>query len=121
MYNLESLWLNEDGKCRLNAFHVKCSRHICRIAPSYFPRVPNTEIYKLTNQTFVSIVLKRQQIKLYCSIVALPENDVVRKLTCEPNPAYPRVWDGARKCARPKQQWASGVYRMAIAMGSFLY
>ena len=36
MYNLESLWLNEDGKCRLNAFHVKCLRHICRIAPSYF-------------------------------------------------------------------------------------
>ena len=65
MYNLESLWLNEDGKCRLNTFHVKCLRHICRIAPSYFSRVPNAEIYKLSGNKSSYIV----QLRLYLKAI----------------------------------------------------
>ena len=48
LYNLESLWVNQDVKCRLDAFHAKGLCQICRIAPSFISRVTNLEIYKLT-------------------------------------------------------------------------
>ena len=41
IYNLESIWLNADGINRLNAFHFRYLRHICRIQPSFISRVPN--------------------------------------------------------------------------------
>ena len=55
--------------------------------------------------------------KLYQSITELPENDVMRKLTCAPNSIYPKVWDHNRKRGRPKQQWAPCVFKLAIQMG----
>ena len=117
LYNLESLWLNQDGKCRLNAFHVKCLRQICRIAPSFISRVPNAEVYKLTGGILLSTLLETQQVKLYRSIVHMPENSVIRQFISEPNSVHPKVWDANRKRGRPKQQWVAGVFRMAMMQG----
>ena len=81
MYNLESIWINQDGLNRINSFHVRGLRQICRIAPSFISRVPNSEIYALCGESLLSMVLHKRQTKLYQSITELPENDVMRKLT----------------------------------------
>ena len=102
LYNLESIWVNQDGLSRINAFHVRCLRKLCRIAPSFYSRVRNSEIYELCGDTVLSTLLRARQIKLYQSITELPENDIMRKLTCEPNSVFPKIWDGDRKRGRPK-------------------
>ena len=118
LYICKSIWINQDGLSRINAFHVKCLRQICRIAPSYFSRVPNSEIYELCGDTLLSVLLHKRQIELYQSITELPENNIMRKLTCMPNSVHPKIWDGDRKRGRPKQQWAPCVFKLSIQMGT---
>ena len=120
MFNLESIWINQDGLNKINSFHVRCLRQICRIAPSFISRVPNSEIYALCGESFLSRVLHKRQTMLYQSITELPENDVMRKLTCVPNSVYPKVWDNNRKRGRPKQQWAPCVFKLALQMGTIV-
>ena len=120
MYNLESIWINQDSLNRINSFHVRCLRQICRIDPSFISRMPNSEIYALCGEPLLSMVLHKRQTKLYQSITELSENDVMRKLTCAPNSVYPKVWDHNRKRGRPKQQWAPCVFKLAIQMGTIV-
>ena len=50
MYNLETLWLLKADISRLDAFHVKCLRCICRIPHSYVSRVQNDTVLDLCAQ-----------------------------------------------------------------------
>ena len=82
--------------------------------------MPNTEDYEVTGESLLSTVLEQRQVKSYCAITALPENSVMRKLMCDAYSVHPKVWDGDRKRGGPKQQWASGVFKMAVAVGSII-
>ena len=117
MYNLESLWINADGLCRLNAFHARCLRHICRIQPSFISKVNNEEVYERSGETLLSTFLHKVQVKLYTKIAQLPWDDIMRKLTCEPNSNRAKVWDYNRKRGRPKHQWTPSFFKLAVATG----
>ena len=47
LYNLETLWLFKADISRLDAFHVKCLRCICKIPHSYISRVSNDTVFKV--------------------------------------------------------------------------
>ena len=115
LYNLESLWLIQRDRHRLDSFHVQCLRRICRVPCAYVSRVSNQDIIDRTGQDTLSERLAKQQIKMYTSITQLPESDVLRKLTCEPNAETPRVWNQRRRRGRPKQQWAHCVHALKRA------
>jgi hypothetical protein len=48
-------------------------------------------------------------VRLYKEIVLLPEQHILRQLTCEPGSSRPRRWSVKRRAGRPKQQWAACV------------
>ena len=111
LYNLESLWLLQADLQRLNAFHVKCLRKIYNIACSYESRVSNAEVLRISNQPALTETLQERQAKLYRQTASLSEDHVLRQVTCERGSDRPRKWCGKRRPGRPKQQWATCVYR----------
>ena len=110
MYNLESLWLLQADVHRLDAFHVKCLRVICRIPCSYISRITNQHVLEVAGQHPLSELLRDRQQKLYRQIAQSPETSLLKKLTCEPGSDLPRRWAGKRRRGRPKQQWAACVF-----------
>ena len=63
MYSLESLWLLEGDRARLDAFQCFCLRKIVRIAPSFISRVSNADVLHIAHQICYSL----ETGKSYCS------------------------------------------------------
>ena len=72
LYSLESLWLLQKDKRRVNSFQCSCLRRIAKIQPSFISRVSNDEVFNLTKQEKISATLEKRQIRLYQKIQALP-------------------------------------------------
>ena len=111
-YNLETLWLLKADLSRLDAFHIKCLRRICKIPPSFVSRVSNDNVLAVSGQIKCSVLLHHRQIHLYKKIAGLPSDDIIRMLVCEPDSDSPRRWLQKRKRGRPKLQWPKCIFQM---------
>ena len=80
MYSLESLWLLQADKDRLNAFQCMCLRRILRIPHSFVSRVSNAVVYERAQQVKFSVTLEARQIRLYGKIQMMPFNAPIRQL-----------------------------------------
>ena len=112
MYNLETLWLLQADKQRLDAFHCKCLRLIIGILPSYFSRVSNVAVLEQAGEHVLSKDLEKHQVNLFDKIVTLHSSSPLRERVLTPGTSEPRKWTDARKRGRPKQQWAACVHRL---------
>ena len=111
-YNLETLWLLKADLSRLDAFHIKCLRRICKIPPSFISRVSNDTVLAISAQDRCSTMLQKRQMHLYKKIASLPSSSLIRMLVCECASDNPKRWSQKRKRGRPKIQWASSVFQM---------
>ena len=80
LYNLEKLWLLKADINRLDAFHVKCLRRICRIPYSHIFRVRNDAVLNLCTQQPLHILLHKRQVHLYEKISEMPEEHLLKIL-----------------------------------------
>ena len=112
LYNMETLWLLQADRQRIDSFDVQCLRRICRIPHAYFSRVSNASVLGLTRRRPLSETLIQRQISLYMKIANSPADDLLRRLTCESASDSPRVWNTTRRRGRPKQQWAHSIYNL---------
>ena len=97
MYCLDSLWLLQADRHRLDAFHTKCLRRILNIPCSYISRALNESVLKSARQDRVSVLLEHRQNVLFNKIVASPENDILRRVTLQPVSDCPRTWASSRR------------------------
>ena len=119
LYNLESVWLLQDDCRRLDSFHVKCLRRVCRILPSFISRIPNQYVLDIAAEVPLSKTHQERMMKLYSAVTKLPDDSPIRRLTCEPGSDQPRIWNQNRRRGRPKQQWSACVYALLLrARGS---
>ena len=112
LYNLETLWLLKADRKRLYSFNAQCLRRICRIPHSFLSRVSNDQILNRCRARPLSEALRERQTSMYNKIAGLSQDHPLRVLTCQPGSSLPRIWDQCRKRGRPKQQWASCVYKL---------
>jgi len=112
LYNLETLWLLQADRDRLDSFHAQCLRRVLRIPSSYVSRVSNEEVLERAREYPLSSTLRWRQTALYKKISALPGDNPLRLLTCQPGTDLPRRWAHRRRRGRPKQQWAPCVYNL---------
>ena len=112
LYNLETVWALQADRARLDSFHAQCLRRIFRIPSAYVSRISNKTVLERAQESPLSETLRDRQMKLYMKISALPEDNLLKLLTCEPGTKLPRLWGQKRKRGRPKQQWASSVYAL---------
>ena len=111
LYSLESLWILQRDRWRLDAFHCRCLRRILRIPPSFVSRVSNQTVLEGGKSTALSGSLIERQKKLYSSIAQLPEDSLVRLVVCDSS-GMPVRWAGRRRQGRPRQQCAAEVFKL---------
>ena len=110
-YGLMPMCLSSLEERRLDGFQCRCLRRIIKVAPSYYSRVSNETIYRMTRELRLSSVLKQQRM-LYLGVLARRgSEDVVRRAILEPGSLDLRSSDGPRKRGRPRKAWARDVMR----------
>ena len=112
LYSLESLWLLQVDRARINAFHCMCLRRIQRIPHSYISRISNAEVLARANSKPLSDLLQHRQVQAYTNIVNDESNSYIKKLVCE-NDESPKIWVTRRRRGRPRQRWAECVHKLA--------
>ena len=93
LYNLESIWLLAADRKRLDSFHVRCLRRICKIMPSFISRVSNQQVLITAHEHPLGEVLRERQVKLYTSVMLLGEDSFLRRLICEAGTDLPKKAD----------------------------
>ena len=111
MYSLESLWLLKADRDRLDAFQCMCLRRTLNIAPSFFSRVTNKEVYECACQSKFSTMLEARQKKIFRRIQMMSVESPLRKLVCDLG-GRPIIWRSRRKRGRPQQMWATSVFKL---------
>ena len=112
LYSLESLWLLQADRARLDAFHCRCLRRMLGIPHSYYSRVTNQEVLRQAQEKPLSETLLQRQAALYKRIAQLNNDSYVKQLVCDCN-GVPIVWTARRSRGRPRQRWALQLYKVS--------
>ena len=111
LYSLESLWLLQAERRRLDAFHYRCLRRSLGIPSAYISRVPNADVLQKADVAVLSDMLMKCQVKAYRKICLMPNDSLINKLVCDPA-GLPMNWADTRQRGRPRQRWSLSVYRL---------
>ena len=114
LYHIDSIWLLQADKRRLDGFHARCLRIILSVPCSYVSRISNNDVFEKARLSLLSVILAGKQAKLYNAIADMPHGSLLRDLTCEPGSREPRRWALKRRRGRPKQQWAECVHNAIV-------
>ena len=112
LYSLDSVWLLKADRTRLDAFNCACIRRICGIPHSYVSRVSNDDVLQHSGQPRLSSILAARQVRLYKRIAALPDTSLVKSVICTGD-GQPIIWSLQRRRGRPRQMWATQVFKMS--------
>ena len=113
LYGLESFWLLEAERTKLNGFYAKCLRRIHCIPPSFVSRVSNKTVLGKAGTSPLSNKLLQRQLLLFGRVARQPSTSLLRQLTFEPGSLQPKRWNYKRKVGRPRLQWTSCVHSRA--------
>ena len=111
LYSLESLWLLQTDRARIDAFHYQCLRRILGIPPSFVSRVSNVDVLHMAGQPAMSTVLETRQKSLFVKIQGLPQSDFLKQLVCNED-GEAINWSRTRQRGRPRQMWAQSVRKL---------
>ena len=114
LYCLHTMWLNKAELRKIDGFQAKCLRSILDIPPPYISRISNATVLQRSHCKRLSAILKFRQLCLFQSIAVLPDDDVRRRCIFQPSSFILINQSAPRLRGRPKQIWASEVYRMAV-------
>ena len=109
---MESLWLLQADRARLDAFHCRCLRRILRIRHSFYSRVSKQEVLRRAWERPLSELLLQRQAAIYKRITQLTNESHVKQLVCDCN-GLPIVWATRRSRGRPRQRRALELYKVS--------
>ena len=114
LYGLESNWVLQVERDKLDAFYAQCLRKIAGISHSYYSRVSNRTVLGKFGSLTLSKQLFARQLLYFGHVATLPEASLVRQATLQANLPQPRQWDIKRSVGRPRLRWTGCVYAMAL-------
>ena len=114
-YGIESMWLNQCERRRLDAFHCKCVRRILKIQHSYFSRISNDQVLAAAKEEPLSITALKQQLKLFGRL-AISSSHPSRWLVFDSEDSFEKFDFNPRPVGRPRQCWVDEIYKLAIAI-----
>ena len=116
LYGLESLFLLQADRTKLDGFYAKCLRKISGIQHSMISRVSNKEVLQSFPTTPLSEQLLARQVRLYGKLVAESPSSLIRQVSLGPHGCRPKTWSSKRRVGRPRLQWTHCVYAVALAV-----
>ncbi len=116
MYGLSSMWLLQADRSKLDSFYVKCLRCIHRIPHPMVSHVSNQRVLQTASAEQLSVQLLRHQLILYGKLYRRSWDNLVRQVALEPNNCTPWNWNTLRRVGRPRLQWNTSVYALALRL-----
>ena len=116
MYGLESVWLLQADRSKLDAFYTGSLRKILGIPHPYISRVSNVDVLKQMNARPLSEQLLARQLQLSGKIGRRPANDLTRCVALEKDAVEPKMWSSRRRVGRPCLRWTRCVHAQALAL-----
>ena len=116
LYGLQTAWLVKAARARLDGFHAKCVRQILGIAPSYWSRISNEAVLQQMQAPKLTNLLLQQQLNFFGQLARRSDSCPVRQLVFASGGLTLKDETLKRKQGRPKQTWASEIYRIASQM-----
>ena len=114
-YGLVTSWLSTAERRRVDGFQNRCLRITMNITPAYVSRVSNKDVLTQAQQTPVSARVLEQQLLLFGKVSRLPDGNPMRDATFCPGSLRSSCDRYVRRVGRPRLEWASELYKHAIA------
>ena len=114
-YGLVTSWLSTAERRRVDGFQNRCLRTTMNITPAYVSRVSNKDVLTQAQQTPVSARVLEQQLLLFGKVSRLPDGNPMRDATFCPGSLRSSCDRYVRRVGRPRLEWASELYKHAIA------
>ena len=114
MYSLDCECLRAAERRRLDAFHCRSLRAICKIPHSMISHTTNAEVYMAAEIPPLTVLLDERQLKLYGRIASLPDTSMLRSSLFVPGTMVLQSLEGVRARGRPCLTWASVQHARAI-------
>jgi len=115
MYCMETTWLTASATRKLDGFHARCLRKICKIPHPYLSRVSNAQVLHEAEECPLSATLRHRQLQFFRRIALMSESAALRRATFQPGSTQARRWPGVRRQGRPRDTWAPCVRTHAVA------
>ena len=113
IYGLQTAWLNNVERRRLDGFHARCLRQILHIPSAYLSRISNKMVFQQAGaQPLSTLVLERQLLYLH-KLANLPPTDAVRASVFEDDLRI-RQPSGHRRVGRPRATWSQCGWKVAL-------
>ena len=113
MYCLDTEWLNEAERRKLDAFHARSLRQIAGIKASYYSRISNGVVRGVFGVTKLSHTLLHHQLKLLGKIARQDDSNILRRIVFEDGSIDLRPLSSKRRRGRPRKAWAPELYAIA--------
>jgi hypothetical protein len=114
LYGLAACWLNVSERRRIDGFQNRCLRAIWGIKPAYVSRVSNASVLQTVGEKPLSRQLERQQLQLFGRVARQDDEGLMRQATFCPGSLQPATERYVRKQGRPRLEWTSAVYKLAL-------
>ena len=118
MYYLESMWLLQDNRAKLDGFYASCLQKILKIPSAYLSRVANKRVLEIAGRPILSQQLLSKQLNLYGKIYRMGASSLVRRMTFKDDGSNAQCWDTKRRVGRPRLEWSSCVRAHAVAIAA---
>ena len=119
MYGLQSAWLNQAERRRIDGFHARCLRVILKIPCSYISRISNAVVLARAQAEPLSTCLLRQQLRYFGKLAGRDNEDPGRACIFEPGGLGDVTPVGVRRRGRPRLEWGAEMRKhAALAAGS---
>ena len=119
MYGLQSAWLNQAERRRINSFHARCLRVILKIPCSYISRISNAVVLARAQAEPLSTCLLRQQLRYFGKLAGRDNENPGRACIFEPGGLGDVTPVGVRRRGRPRLEWSIEMRKhAALAAGS---
>jgi len=115
LYGLETFWLRGGEQKRLNGFHARCLRRVLGVPHPQVSHVSNAEVLQRAQEKPLFHTLLERQMLLYGRLVRMPGGSMQRDAALAENSPEPAEWPGKRRKGRPRQTWASEVFKRVRA------
>ena len=116
LYGLQAAWLIKVARARLDGFHAKCLRQILGITPSYWSRISNEAVLQALQAPKLTDILLQQQLNFFGHIARRAATCPIRQLVFADGGLTIKDEALKRKRGRPRQTWATEIYRVALEM-----
>ena len=115
-YGLESVWLNQCERKRLDAFHCKCIRRILKIKHSYYSRISNAQVLTSANEEPLSVSVLKQQLMASSRIAVSNSTHQLRSLIFDGGHTFGKFDFHPRPVGMPKQCWVDEIYKIVLSI-----